>query len=307
MRSADLAGIEVFVAVAELRSFRAAGALLGVTGSAVSQTVRLLEDRLGVALLQRTTRSVAMTEAGERLYQGVKPALATLTASVESLEEMRRTPAGTLRLTVSSIAESFLNESVIADFLAECPEVCLDVVVDDGATDIVGEGYDAGIRLGEVVVEDMVAIPVSPDQRQVVVGAPAYLAEHGKPKHPRDLHTHACIGWRHISASTPYRWEFSDNGKDFEVNIEARVNTTDMGLMIRLALAGVGLTIGLESTFSAYLRRKELISVLEPYCEPFPGFFLYYPKRPQTPLKLKAMADFLRRRSRGHHPGRARS
>jgi DNA-binding transcriptional LysR family regulator len=298
MAAADLGGIEVFVAVAELRSFRAAGELLGVTGSAVSQTVRLLEDRLGVALLQRTTRSVAMTEAGEQLYRGVKPALGALRASIDSLEQLRSKPAGTLRLTVSSIAESFLNESTIADFLAEYPEVRLDVVIDDDATDIVADGYDAGVRLGEVVVEDMVAIPVSPDQRQLVVGAPAYLAKHGKPKHPRELHSHACIGWRHMRASTPYRWEFSDNGRDFEVDIEARVNTTDMGLMIRLALAGVGLTIGLESTFSRYLRRKELVSVLEPYCESFAGFFLYYPKRPQTSQKLKALADFLRRRSK---------
>ena len=298
MRTADLAGIEVFVAVAELRSFRAAGALLGVTGSAISQTVRLLEDRMGVALLQRTTRSVAMTEAGERLYQGVKPALADMRASIDSLEHLRSRPAGTLRLTVSSIAETFLNESTIADFLNEYPEVRLDIVIDDGATDIVAEGYDAGVRLGEVVVEDMVAIRVSPDQRQLVVGAPAYFARHGRPKHPRDLHAHACIGWRHISAGTPYRWEFTDKGKEFEVSIEARVNTTDMGLMTRLAVAGVGVTIGLEDSFVPYLRRKELVSVLEPYCEPFPGFFLYYPKRPQTPLKLKALADFLRRRSK---------
>ncbi|AKU98384.1 Transcriptional regulator, LysR family [Labilithrix luteola] len=294
----DLGGLAAFLAVAETRSFRRAGEQLGVTASAVSQTVRQLETRLNLQLFARTTRSVALTEAGEQLFGGIRPAFADVRAALESLHALRARPAGTLRLNVSSVAESFLSTNLLAEFLAEYPDVKLDVAVDDSNTDIVREGFDAGVQLGEVVAQDMVAIPVSPQQRQIVVGSPAYFAAHGKPKHPRDLHTHACIGWRVYTTPAPYQWEFVDGGKEFSVALDARVNTNEMGLMLRLALSGVGLTIGLEDTFRPYIDRGELTITLEKFCPPFPGFFLYYPSRAQTPPKLKALVDFLRERTR---------
>jgi DNA-binding transcriptional LysR family regulator len=296
--SDDFTGLPVFLALVAHRNFRAAGEQLGVTGSAVSQSLRQLEDRLGVALFQRTTRSVALTEAGEVLYRGLAPAVDEVRASLAALDAMRGVPAGRLRISVSSVAESFLSTSLLAEFLAAHPLVQLDVEVDDGDPDPVAAGFDAGVRLGETVAPGMVAVAVSGEQRQVIVGAPAYLAARGTPRHPRDLAAHTCIGWRAHGRATPYRWELVDRGRDLEVVIDARVNTTDMGLMIRLACAGTGLTIGLEDSFRPYLDRGELVTVLDPYCPPFSGFFLYYPKRANTPLKLRALVDFLRLRQR---------
>lgn len=294
----DLGGLAAFLAVAEKRSFRAAAEELGVTSSAVSQTVRQVEERLGVRLLQRTTRSVGLTEAGERLYQGLKPAFSDVRATLESVNELRSRPAGTLRLNVSSIAEDFLSESTLAEFLAEYPDIKLDVHVDDGPSDIFQQGFDAGVRLGEVVDKDMVAVSISAPQRQMVVGAPGYFAAHGKPMHPRDLHSHACIGWRQRPGSAPYRWEFTEHGKDFEITIDARVNTNEKHLMLRLACDGVGLALGMEDALRPYFQRGELVPVLERFCPPFAGFFLYHPSRAQTPVKLKVLIDFLRKRSR---------
>ena len=202
-------------------------------------------------------------------------------------------------VSVSSIAESFLSSTLIAEFLAAHPSIQLDIEVDDSDPDPVASGFDAAVRLGETIAPDMVAVPVSPEQRQVIVGSPAYLATRGAPQHPRDLAAHACIGWRAHRRATPYRWELVDRGREIDVAIDARVNTSDMGLMVRLACAGVGLTIGLEESFRPYLDRRELVTVLDNYCPPFAGFFLYYPKRAPAPLKLRALVEFLRVRQRG--------
>jgi len=297
---ADLNGLDTFVAVAETRSFRAASERLGVTASAVSQTVRLLEARLGLALFTRTTRSVALTEAGEHLLRGLKPALSHVHATLESLENLRGRPAGTLRLNVASIAETFLSEGTIAAFLAEYPDVRLEVAVDDGDVDLVSDGFDAGIRLGEVIAQDMVAVSVSGEQRQLIVGSPSYFAGRTKPKHPRDLHAHSCIGWRVYARPAPYRWEFTEDGKDLEIAIDARVNTNEARVMLRLALDGVGLTLGMEDTLRPHIDRGELVPVLEKFCPSFPGFFLYYPypSGGEAPPKLRALVDFLRKRMR---------
>lgn len=294
----DLAGLTAFVAVAESRSFRVASEALGVTPSAVSQTVRQLEERLGLRLFARTTRSVTATEAGEHLHRALAPAFADVRAALESLNELRANPAGVLKLSVTSIAEAFLGEGLIAEFLALYPDIKLEVAVDDRPTDIVKDGFDAGVHLGEVVSEDMVAVSISPRERQIVVGSPKYLRKHGRPRHPRDLHAHQCIGWRVYSEPAPYRWEFTEKGKDFEVEIDARVNTSEASLMLNLARDGVGLALGMESTLAPYLARGELVPVLEKFCPSFPGFFLYYPARAQTPPKLKALADFLRKRKK---------
>jgi DNA-binding transcriptional LysR family regulator len=294
----DLTGITVFVTVAEARSFRVASERLGVTRSAVSQAIRRLEERMGVALVQRTTRSVHLTEAGERLYEAVHPALADVSTAIQAVGEMREKPNGLLRVTVSSIAERFLGGSLLAGFLAAYPDIRLDLTLSDEEFDIVAEGYDAGVRLGEVIEQDMIAISVSGEQRQMVVGSSDYVAQHGVPAHPRDLPEHHCIGWRPSPQVAPYRWEFTEHGRDFDVAVNPRVTANDMGIMIRLACAGAGLTFGMEETFRPYIARGELVPMLEEFCPPFPGFFLYYPNRRNMPLKLRALVDYLRQRRR---------
>jgi DNA-binding transcriptional LysR family regulator len=296
--STDLSGIAVFVTVAEERSFRAASERLGVTRSAVSQAIRRIEERMGVALVQRTTRSVNLTEAGERLYQAVRPALDDVNTAIEAVGEMREQPTGRLRLTVSSIAERFLSGSLLADFLLTYPDVRLDITISDEESDIVAEGFDAGVRLGEVIEQDMIAIPVSSEQRQMVVCAPAYKDLNGIPSHPRDLPRHHCIGWRPQPHVAPYRWEFTENGRDFDVAVDPRVTTNDMHVMIRLACAGAGLTFGMEETFRPYIERGELLPLLGEFCPPFPGFYLYYPNRRNLPLKLRVLIDFCQRKRR---------
>lgn len=290
-----LDGIDVFVAVADAKGFRAAGARLGVSGSAVSQAMRRLEERLGIALVQRTTRSVRLTEAGERLYAAARPALDDLRSAVTALGELGDAPRGTLRLHVSGAANSFLSGPLLAGFLAAHPHIRLDLFVSDEPLDIVAAGYDAGIRLGEVIDRDMIAVPVSGDLRLVVVGAPSYFARHRKPKHPRDLVTHDCINWHPTPEAPPYRWEFTENGHDFSVDVHARVLTNDPGMNVRLARAGAGLSLGDERRVRDDIASGELVSVLEDFSTPFPGFYLYYPQRRHAPHALQALVDYLRR------------
>jgi DNA-binding transcriptional LysR family regulator len=293
-----MTGITVFVTVAEACSFRAASERLGVTRSAVSQAIRRLEERMGVALVQRMTRSVHLTEAGERFYQAVRPALDDVSTAMEAVGEMRERPSGMIRLTVSSIAERFLSGPLLAGFLSAYPDIRLDITVTDEEFDIVAEGLDAGVRLGEVIEQDMIAIPVSDEQRHMVMASPEYLAKHAAPAHPRELPKHDCIGWRPNPQVAPYRWEFTESGRDFAVDVDPRVTTNDMRVMIRLACAGAGLTFGMEETFRSYIAHAELVPLLEEFCPPFPGFYLYYPTRRNVPLKLRILIDYLRQRRR---------
>lgn len=292
-----------FVTVANKRSFTAAGVELGVTGSAVSQTVRQLEERLGVRLLHRTTRSVGLTEAGERLYSSLKPAFAQMRAAVESLNELRERPAGTLRLTVPRGVAAFLHEPLLAEFLALYPEIRLDISIDDGLVDIVAQGFDAGIRFGETLEKDMIAVEIFGPERFVVVGSPAYFSRHRKPKHPRELHAHDCIGYRFVTSGACYRWEFDEDGKEFEIEIDGRVTSNDYALIVRLAVDGVGLAIMSEAYVRPLLKDGKLVRVLDAFCSPFPGFHLYYPSRSQTPLKLRVFIDFLLERRRKRKRG----
>jgi DNA-binding transcriptional LysR family regulator len=290
----DLNAMSVFVAVAEAKGFRAAGDRLGVSASAVSQALRRLEERLGVVLVQRTTRSVRLTEAGERLYASVRPALEEVRAAVAAVGELSREPRGTLRLLVSTGAEHFLRDQVLAGFLAAHPHVRLDLAVSNEITDIVASGYDAGVQLGEVIDRDMIAVPVSGDLRLVVVGAPSYFARHPKPKHPRELVEHDCINWHPTPEAPPYRWEFTEDGRDFSVAIPMRVLTTDPLLLVRLARTGVGLTIVYEGQVRDDVACGELVPVLEEFSTPFPGFYLYYPQRRHASPALRALVDYLR-------------
>ncbi|MFN3717572.1 MAG: LysR family transcriptional regulator [Rhizobium rhizophilum] len=291
----DLNALAVFAVVADEKSFRAAADRIGVTRSAVSQSIRKLEETLGIALVARTTRSVALTEAGERLYSQIAPSLAEMNDALEATANLRGKPRGQLNLAVSSIAESFLSGTLLARFTHDNPEVKLHVTVTDEEFDIVAEGYDAGVRLGEVIAQDMIAVPVSGNLRQLAVASPAYLAEFGHPAHPRDLANHRCIGWRSGLQVAPYRWEFAENGKEFSVAVADTITTTDMALMVKLAIAGAGITFGMEDSFEAPLCRGELVPILEAYCPSFQGFYLYYPGRRNMAPKLRALIDHLKR------------
>ena len=290
----DLSGFGVFIAVAEEKGFRAAGRRLGVSGSAVSQAIGQLEERLEVALFQRTTRTVRLTEAGERLYAGVRPALREIEAVEEEVKELGTEPSGTLRLNVSHEAESVLGGTFLGDFLNAYPRVRLDLVVTTHTGELVEAGYDAAVGLGEMIEQDMLAIPVPDRMRLTVVGSPGYFEGHPVPQHPRDLLEHVCINWAPGAGEPPYRWEFTEDGRDFAVNVDARVLTTDPGLNIRLAMAGIGLTITYQRLVRPQVKAGTLVQVLEEYCEPFPGFFLYFPRRRHRSAALRALIDFVR-------------
>ncbi len=297
--TADLNSLSVFLAVAEARNFRLAAERLGVTRSAVSQSLRKLEDALGIALVYRTTRSVRLTEAGEELQARVSPALADVEAALAGARDRNAAPSGQLRLAVSSIAEWFLAGPLFASFIDACPGVQLDVTVTDAEFDIVAAGFDAGVRLGEVIEQDMIAVPASGDQRQLVVASPSYLERRGVPAHPRELVKHRCVGWRPSPDVAPYRWDFEADGRRFDVALDPQVATNDMRVMLNTALAGGGFTLGMEETFRRHIEQGALVAVLEEFCPRFPGFFLYYPDRRNQAPKLRALVDHVRRQAAG--------
>lgn len=290
----ELSGLTVFLAVAERRSFTGAAADLGVTASAVSQAVSALEERLGLRLLQRTTRSVGLTEAGERFLGRLRPALAEIKETFEEVGRLRDRPSGVLRLSVPRVASRALLEPVLATFLSAYPEISVEVAVEDGITDIIAQGFDAGIRLGETLDREMVAVKIAGDEEMAVVGSPAYFAAHRRPKCPRDLHAHACINYRRITSREISRWEFTEDGKDFDLAVSGRVVCNDPDLMVKLALDGVGLAYVFASTVREHLAKRRLLRVLKPYCPPFPGMYLYFPSRTHLSPKLQALVGFLR-------------
>jgi DNA-binding transcriptional LysR family regulator len=290
----DLNGMAVFVAVADAKGFTAAGKRLGVSASAVSQSVRKLEGQLGVTLVRRTSRSVHLTEAGERLYGSVRPALEEVRAAVAAVGELSDAPRGTLRLLVGTTVDPVLARLPLAAFLATHAHVGLDVVVSDAVVDIVAAGFDAGIQLGEVIARDMIAVPVTGDIRMTVVGAPSYFARRPKPKHPRDLMDHECLKWHPVADAPAYRWEFTDGGREVTIAAPGRVLSTDSAVNIRLARDGLGLTIVYEDQVRDEVARGDLVPVLEEFCTPFPGYYLYYPERRHASPALRALIDHLR-------------
>jgi DNA-binding transcriptional LysR family regulator len=301
----DLAGLPALLAVADKRSFTAAAAHLRVTPSAVSQTIRALEQRVGVRLLQRTTRSVGLTEAGAGFVARLRPALGEVQSAFDSLGDLRDRPAGLLRLNLPRVGHSQVVEPILAAFLAQYPDIRIELCIDDGLADIVAGGFDAGIRLGEIVEREMIAVRVSGEESSAVVGSPAYFAIRGKPRHPRDLQAHDCINYRHITSGGIYRWEFTENGKDFEVAVDGRVVANDIAVLIQGAVDGLGLAYVLESTARELIAAQKLVRVLASFCPPFPGFFLYYPSRTYVTPKLRALLDFLQqRRGRATRPRR---
>ncbi|EAR9475556.1 LysR family transcriptional regulator [Salmonella enterica] len=290
----DLNLLPVFIAVAEERNFTTAAARLGVTRSAVSQGIRRLEDTFGTMLVMRTTRSVNLTEAGEQLRTSLSLPLSSIEAAFEEIAS-DSTPRGLLRIAVTSIAEEFLSGPLLASFAAANPAVTIDIVVTDEEFDIVAEGYDAGVRLGDVIEKDMIAIPLTDRQREMVVASPSYLTANSAPLHPRELVHHQCIGWRPSPDVAPYRWEFEENGRAFDVAVEPRITTNDLRLMLRLALAGGGITFAPQETFRPYIQNGQLVSMLDDFLPHFPGFYVYFPQRRNIAPKLRALIDHVRR------------
>jgi DNA-binding transcriptional LysR family regulator len=293
MKPNDLNTLAVFLVVAEERSFTRAGKRLGVSPSAMSHAMRGLEEDMGVRLLSRTTRSVAPTEAGERLLVRLRPALTDVQDAVDELSGLRDKPAGRVRLLIPRLAGTTVLGPKLAKFTRDYPDVVLDITADDSRLDIVAGGFDAGIHFGEYIQKDMIAVRVSKDHRAAIVGAPAYFKAHPKPKTPHDLLKHRCINFRHGSAGI-YRWEFDKGKKSLSVAVNGPLIVDDVETVVRAAMDGIGLAFVSDERVEQELDSGALIRVLEDWCQPFPGFFLYYPSRRQQPAALSALINTVR-------------
>jgi DNA-binding transcriptional LysR family regulator len=289
----DLNVLSAFLTVAEERSFTKAAKRLSVSQSALSHAIRGLEEQVGVRLLARTTRSVAPTEAGEELLRSLGPALTDIRAALGKLAGLRGKPTGRVRLVVSPLAAVPILGPKLGEFARTYPDVVLDITTDESRVDLVAGGYDAGIHFGEFIEQDMVAVRVSPDHRPAIVGSPAYFDSHTRPKSPRDLLQHRCINFRH-GPDEIYRWEFDKGKQSLTVAVNGPLIVDDVELVLRAALDGVGLAYVGEDLAAAHLETGALARVLEQWCQPFPGFFLYYPSRRQQPAALSALIDTLR-------------
>ena len=302
MRAPELAEMNAFVTVAERRSFAKAAVQLGISRSRLSETIRSLEDRLGVRLLNRTTRSVAPTAAGERLLTRLRPLLNDFDTVLESVNAFRDKPAGLLRLTVPPPAANLLLAPLVSRFLARYPAIDLEISVDAALTDIVAGRFDAGIRPGERVERDMIAVRIGEEFRGVVVAAPDYLAQHPRPSTPRDLQAHNCIRFR-FPSGVIVPWQFEKKGKKVEVAVEGRLTVNDPELAIRAALDGVGVLYTALGYAAAEIKAGRLVPLLEDWRIGSSAFFLYYPSRRQVPLPLQVFIEFLRENLPAH-PGR---
>jgi DNA-binding transcriptional LysR family regulator len=288
----ELSVLSAFLAVAEERSFTRAAKRLGVSQSALSHAVRGLEEHIGVRLLARTTRSVAPTDAGEQLVASLRPALGDIRGALDRISGLRESPVGRVRLLMSPLASPVLAPK-LGQFARDFPDVVLDVTTHESRVDLVAGGFDAGIHFGEFIEKDMVAVRVSPDPRPAIVGSPAYFASHRKPRSPRDLVKHRCINYRHKSDDV-YRWEFDKGKQSLTVSVNGPLVVDDVDLVIRAAIDGVGLAYMSEPRAAPHLASGALVRVLEDWCPPFPGFFLYYPSRRQQPAALAALIELLR-------------
>jgi len=296
MRGKNLTDLLAFLAVANERSFTKAAAKLGLSQSALSHTVRDLEERLGVRLLTRTTRSVAPTEAGERLLHTLGPRFADIDAELAALSELREKPAGTIRITATGYAVDTLLWPKLAKFLRQYPDIKVEISVDSGLTDIVAQRFDAGVRSGEQVAKDMIAARIGPDMRMAVVGAPSYLRKRSEPKKPQDLIGHSCINLRLTTQGGLYVWEFEKGARELKVRVEGQLVFNGTTQMLNAALGGFGLTYVPEDLAQPYLARRQLKRVLEDWCPPFSGYHLYYPSRRQPTPAFALLVEALRYR-----------
>jgi DNA-binding transcriptional LysR family regulator len=288
--------LAAFLAVARARSFTRAAAKLGVSQSALSHTIRGLEERLGVRLLTRTTRSVAPTEAGERLVRTVGPRLEEIDAELAALTELREKPAGSIRITTGEHSAEAILWPALAKLLPRYPDIKVEFIIDYGLTDIVAERYDAGVRLGEQVAKDMIAVRIGPDFRMAVVGAPSYFARRPRPKTPQELTVHDCINIRLPTYGGIYAWEFEKRGRGLKVRVDGQLLFNNTALRLKAALAGLGLAYLPDDQVEKHLADGRLIRVLADWCPPFPGYHLYYPSRRQPAPAFALLVEALRYR-----------
>lgn len=294
MQRDDLVDLNAFLTVADERSFTRAATRLGTSQSALSHTIRRLEARLGIRLLTRTTRSVAATQAGERLIGTLRPALDSIGAELAALGELRERPSGTIRITTGDHAARTLLWPALARLLPDYPDVHVELDLNPGLADIVAERFDAGVRLGEALAKDMVAVRIGPDLRMIVVAAPAYLAGRSPPRTPQDLAEHECINLRRASAGGLYAWEFEMNYRALRVRVEGRLVFNTMPMVVRAALDGFGLAFVMADQVEADLAAGRLVAVLDDWCPPFAGYHLYYPSRRQPSAAFALLVEALR-------------
>src|SRR5829696_6470705 len=297
MQRGRLDDLQAFVAVARGRSFTKAAVKLGVSQSALSHTIRELEERLGVRLLSRTTRSVSPTEAGERLLRNIGPRFDEIEAEVAAVGELREKPAGTIRITATENATETILVPKLAPLLREYPDIKVEIVIDYGLTDIVAQQYDAGVRSGEQVAKDMIAAKIGPDMRMAVVGAPSYFRKRPEPKTPQELIGHNCINLRLPSHGGVYAWEFEKGGRELRVRVEGQMTCNGAIQMLNAALAGHGLAYIPEEMAAPHLAKRRLKRVLGDWCLPYSGYHLFYPSRRQSSAAFNLVVDALRHRS----------
>ena len=297
MSHGNASDLLAFVAVARERSFTRAAAKLGVSQSALSHTIRRFETRLGVRLLTRTTRSVSPTDAGERLFATVAPRFDEIEAELEALNAFRDKPAGTIRITTSEYAADEILWPALAKLLPQYPDITVEMIVDQGLTDIVAQRFDAGVRFGEQVAKDMIAVRIGPDIRMAVVGAPAYFAQRPAPRRPQELTEHNCINLRLPTYGGLYAWEFEKGRHALKVRVDGQLVFNRLTHILDAALAGIGLAYVPEAVAKPHLAHDRLKRVLEDWCPPFPGFHLYYPSRRQSSQAFSLLVDALRYRS----------
>jgi DNA-binding transcriptional LysR family regulator len=292
----DVGDLFAFLAVARERSFTKAAAKLGVSQSALSHTITRFEQRIGIRLLTRTTRSVAPTQAGERLLRTVGPRLDEVETELASLTELRDKPAGTIRITTSDHAANTILIPKLGRMLPDYPDIKVEIIVDYKLTDIVASRYDAGVRLGESVARGMIAVPIGPELRMAAVASPAYFATRAPPKKPQDLTSHCCINIWLPTAGTPYAWEFEKRNREVRVRVEGQVTVNGIDESINAALAGLGIAFAIEDTTVEHVRAGRLVRVLEDWTPPFPGYHLYYTTRRQLSAAFSLVVDALRYR-----------
>ena len=296
MRRDELAGLTAFLAVAEERSFTRAAARLGTSQSALSHIVRRLETGLGLRLLTRTTRRVAPTEAGDRLIETLRPAFDDIDARLAALSELREKPAGTVRITANQHAAQTILWPALARLLPAYPDIRVELSINSALTDIVTERFDAGVRLGEQVAKDMIAVRIGPDMRMAVVGAPSYFADRPAPDTPHDLTRHACINLRLQTLGGLYAWEFGKDGRELNVRVDGQLVFNETPMVLRAAIEGFGLACMLEDQAKQAIAEGRLIRVLADWCPPFAGHHLYYPSRRQMAPAFALLVEALRYR-----------
>lgn len=294
MNGTEFTQLRAFVIVCDERAFGRAARRLAVSPSALSRTVRSLESRLGIRLLNRTTRSVGLTEAGTVLYDRIKPMMMDMDEAVLAVGAYQETPKGVVRINLPSIAARIAVMPRLQQFRLAYPEVRLDLVIDNDITDVVAQGFDAGVRIGGQISRDMIAVRITNDLRMAVVGAPSYFTDRQRPQVPADLKDHLCLSYKWKSTGALYQWRFEDSDGVIDIDVDNILTVNDTDLLLLAACKGIGLAYLIEDLVVPHLEKKELIRVLEPWCKVFPGFYLYYSERTHMPASVRAFIDFMK-------------